>query len=67
MAFFSSLSFILVSSKPNKLYLELSFNYLKLSEYNLANIILEKTISPIIGTGLSNQVIKYFSRGLEKK
>nr|WP_234393688.1 hypothetical protein [Francisella noatunensis] len=36
MAFFSSLSFILVSSKPNKLYLELSFNYLKLSEYNLA-------------------------------
>ncbi|WP_234384174.1 carotenoid oxygenase family protein, partial [Francisella noatunensis] len=30
------LSFILVSSKPNKLYLELSFNYLKLSEYNLA-------------------------------
>ncbi|WP_234393533.1 hypothetical protein [Francisella noatunensis] len=38
MAFFSSLSFILVSSKPNKLYLELSFNYLKLSEYNLASI-----------------------------
>ncbi|WP_236352448.1 hypothetical protein, partial [Francisella noatunensis] len=37
LAFFSSLSFILVSSKPNKLYLELSFNYLKLSEYNLAN------------------------------
>ncbi|WP_236352427.1 hypothetical protein, partial [Francisella noatunensis] len=36
LAFFSSLSFILVSSKPNKLYLELSFNYLKLSEYNLA-------------------------------
>ncbi|WP_234393526.1 hypothetical protein, partial [Francisella noatunensis] len=39
LAFFSSLSFILVSSKPNKLYLELSFNYLKLSEYNLAIII----------------------------
>ncbi len=37
------------------------------SKYSFKNIILEKTISPIIGTELSNQVIKYFSRGLEKK
>ncbi|MEY8715497.1 hypothetical protein AB9G26_09485, partial [Francisella philomiragia] len=37
------------------------------SKYSFKNIILEKTISPIIGTGLSSQVIKYFSRGLEKK
>lgn len=37
------------------------------SKYSFKNIILEKTISPIIGTELSSQVIKYFSRGLEKK